>query len=76
MHDRWAEDDEHGDGGLAPADEPLPLMTEALGLAFNNDIEEPWRRYVRTHAEGGDAIARWEAWFRRFLRRLAEKEKG
>ena len=65
---RRADDDCHGDGGLQPADEPPPAVTQAISLAINESEPEPWNRYMVVDPDDVKELADWYAWFRRFMR--------
>ncbi|WP_419949128.1 hypothetical protein [Candidatus Palauibacter sp.] len=72
IHERWADDDAYGDGGLAPADEELPLITQAIAMSVHEDVHEPWRRYLEVPEGNEDAFEEWKEWFRSFLRKREE----
>jgi len=50
----------------------------ALSLSINYDEPEPWERYGVAVEEGGDAIAEWKRWFKRYLRarKKRRRERG
>ncbi|MCZ0936883.1 MAG: hypothetical protein OXJ54_17110 [Gemmatimonadetes bacterium] len=70
--DRWADSDAYGDLGLVPEGEELPLLVQAIGLSVDEDVHEPWRRYLEVPEGDEDAFEEWKAWFRSFLRNRAE----
>lgn len=76
--DRWAADDEAGDGGLQPAGKPLPPIAAAISLAINEDEPEPWDRYMALDLDDDEAVAAWERWFVRWrrARNRALREQG
>ena len=67
MYDRWADDEKYGDGGLAPADEELPLQTQAIGLAIHKEVRGPWERLKQVPEGDDEAYEAWKRWCRGFI---------
>ncbi len=71
MYDRWRDDEEHGDAGVTTG--PVSLVAIAAGLSAYGE-KEPFERYL--NLQDDEALARWEEWMRRYLRRReAERER-
>ena len=73
LEDRWRADGPSA--GLRPASKALTPVAMALSLSINYDEPEPWERHGVAVEEGGDAIAEWKRWFKRYLRARKKRRR-